>query len=325
MPDTPHCAWRQAGVFSRDQARSAGWTDDALRWAVRRGRLIRLRAGAFQVADLGHLTAYERDRWLHAGPGVGAVLTTPGAQASHGTAAVLRGLPLLTIPAAPCVTVVPWHTGEIGGTHVHRTTSGPLTLPVGAVECTSVARTALDLAREHGVAAGVVALDFALAEGMSDRADVASTLSRLARWPGVRAAREAAAKADPRSESVLESVSRVRLTQFGFPAPDLQVTIANAAARRIGRVDFLWADLGVVGEADGALKYDGSNPDALVDEKRRQELLEETGLIVVRWGWREVLQFDLVAQRLRRAFEKARRRPAEERRWAVLPDPARRL
>ncbi|HEU5033828.1 MAG TPA: DUF559 domain-containing protein, partial [Mycobacteriales bacterium] len=70
------------------------------------------------------------------------------------------------------------------------------------------------------------------------------------------------------------------------------------------RVDFLWD--GVVGEADGAKKYDGSNPGSLLAEKRRQESLEEMGFIVVRWSWDDIVHRpELTAARIRRALARA--------------------
>ena len=56
------------------------------------------------------------------------------------------------------------------------------------------------------------------------------------------------------SQTILESLSRVRLCDAGLPEPRLQVPIYDEDGL-IGYVDMLWEDLGVVGEADGALKY----------------------------------------------------------------------
>jgi hypothetical protein len=42
-------------------------------------------------------------------------------------------------------------------------------------------------------------------------------------------------------------------------------------------------------------------------EKRREDALRDHGLEVVRWVWDELDPFDLVAARIRRAFERERR------------------
>jgi very-short-patch-repair endonuclease len=303
-----------------DRVQPYGWTRSALRWAVDRGELVRLRPAVYREGDLGRLDPFERERWLHAAPAVAAVLSTPGALASHSTGAILHRLPLLFLPGLPCVTVVPWHTGEIRRAHVHRCTGEMFQLPVGAVETATVARTIIDLAREHGVAAGVVPADYALRRGLTNDDLLAATLHHCRRWPGVAAARAAIAAADPRSESPLESRSRLKLAAAGLGTDELQVRIADERRHFIGRVDFFWPEFGVVGEVDGSIKY--ADQGALSEEKWRQERLERTGLIVVRWGAEDLLAFGAVAQRLRRAFDRGSRRAVEDRRWLVLPSPA---
>ncbi len=231
----------------------------------------------------------------------------------------MHNLPLQFVPARPCVSVVPWHTGEIRDVHVHRTTSTlDHIVPVAGLECTSVARTVIDLGREHGRPAGVIAADKALHEGWTTAAQLATTLADCRRWPGLRAARAAVECADGRAESPLESMSRLKLQDNGLPAPDLQTSIGTADGVPIARVDFYWDEFGVVGEADGMGKYDGP-PVRLRTEKIRQEQLEDTGLIVVRWGWSELSTFDGVARRLLRAFARGQHRPVDDRRWSLLP------
>ena len=318
MRELPYHAAEQCGVFTTAQARRAGWTTTALRHAVRSGRLVRLRIGAYQDASLDGLNQFERARWRHAAPAIAAVLTTPGALASHSTSAVARGIPLLFIPMRPCVSVVPWHTGEISRVHVHRCTAAPLTLPAGYVPCTSIERTLIDLAREHGATAGVVSLDYALHEQLTDLSRLYTELDRCVRWPGVRAAREAIRLADARSESPLESRSRLKIPEFGLAAPEPQVSIGNESGGFVGRVDFYWDEFGVVGEVDGAVKYDDEQDRPLHKEKLRQEALENLGLEVVRWGATELRDFDAVAARLRRAFARGAKPGSQDRRWTVL-------
>jgi hypothetical protein len=232
---------------------------------------------------------------------------------------VLRRIPLLFLPPRPCVTVAPWFTGDLARVHVHRCGSRPFSLPVGAVECTRVERTVIDLAREHGVTAGVVALDFALHTELIDLDVVTEDVDRCVRWPGVRTARQAISLSDGRSESVLETRSRLKLAEFGLPVPDLQRRIGNEWGGFVARVDFYWDEFGVVGEADGAMKYDGTDPEPLVAEKKRQSAVEDLDLEVVRWGNADLRNFGEVATRLRRAFARGARRPSSDRRWTLLP------
>jgi len=108
-------------------------------------------------------------------------------------------------------------------------------------------------------------------------------------------------------------VSYAAFLEFGLPLPECQVPIVDDWNDLIGIVDFLWRDHGVIGEADGAMKYRDDLPGAqpretrLLAEKRRQELLERRGFVVVRWDWRDatVDKADLV-RRLEAAMRRSR-------------------
>jgi very-short-patch-repair endonuclease len=90
--------------------------------------------------------------------------------------------------------------------------------------------------------------------------------------------------ADPRRESALESLSFGHMLLAGLPLPALQVRITTP----MGDVypDFLWAAAMVIGEADGMGKY--VSAEDLHREKRRQEILEQMGYVVIRWGWADM-------------------------------------
>ena len=137
--------------------------------------------------------------------------------------------------------------------------------------------------------------------------------SYCVRWPGIRKARRAIEFADHRAESPLESISRVAFAERGLPRPELQVPLP-CPERPVGIVDFYWEEFGVVGEADGLLKYDedSDQPAPLRAEKLRQEALEALGYIVVRWTWDDIWRRPMwVVQRLGNAFQEgARRRTA---------------
>ena len=156
----------------------------------------------------------------------------------------------------------------------------------------------------------MVVADSALRRGVSrEQLDVVAR--DCARWPGVRRARAVIEFADGRAASPLESVSRVVFRDLGLPPPELQVTVARdqwGNPRII--VDFCWPEFGVVGEADGLLKYD-DDPDgrSLRAEKLRQEEIEALGYIVVRWTWDDIWRRpEWVVSRLRKAMADAARR-----------------
>ena len=110
------------------------------------------------------------------------------------------------------------------------------------------------------------------------------------------------------------------MDKWGLPPPVPQVRIGNAWGGFVARVDFYWDEFGVVGEADGALKYDGSTPAALHREKKRQEILEQDlELSVVRWGNDDLNDFGTIAARLQRRFARRAQLPRTGRPWRVLP------
>ena len=110
---------------------------------------------------------------------------------------------------------------------------------------------------------------------------------------------EALALARPGAQTVLETLSRLALIAEGLPEPELQVAFHDDEGL-IGRVDMWWPGLGVIGEADGLLKY-GSGAD-VVREKAREDRLRATGRMVVRWTWREIMTSPgIVARRIRGA------------------------
>jgi hypothetical protein len=124
---------------------------------------------------------------------------------------------------------------------------------------------------------------------------------------------------DGRSESPLESISRLVLAWLGLPKPDLQPVILDQYGRPLGRLDFYWDEFGVAGEADGRSKY--VSRAVLTAEKERQELLEDCGLVFVRWGWDAPTSLPhLLKARVEAGFERglARDRSGFPRLWSVV-------
>jgi hypothetical protein len=126
-----------------------------------------------------------------------------------------------------------------------------------------------------------------------------SLLETLDDWPLMRGSgvvRRALDLARPGAQTILESLSRVRLCRAGLPEPQLQVPMYDAQGL-IGIVDMWWERLGVVGEADGAVKYDDRQ--VLYQEKVREDRIRAKGLRCVRWGWEDMnLRIDWVAEQI---------------------------
>jgi hypothetical protein len=134
------------------------------------------------------------------------------------------------------------------------------------------ARTALDLAREHGRAAGLAGCDAALRLGVT-RQDMEDVLERMWCWPRSRTMRWCVEMADPGSESWLECQARELVLELGIGRPETQLGLTDGSRT-------VWCDLARhrhVFEADGFVKYDEDDPDAaraaVRAEKERQDFI----------------------------------------------------
>jgi predicted transcriptional regulator of viral defense system len=281
MYPIPWQAQHQLGAFTAAQAAEAGWSQAALNRAVRSHRLDRLRRGAYVAAD--HETGHAAARRRLAQQGVAASLCVARGTISHSAAAAVHGLPVLSTPREPCLTVPPGTRVNPSEFHLHRQV-----LPLWQLDhrvdisVTTPARACVDIAREAGLAAGLVTADAALARAMTTRDELSSVCRALRGRAGSPAGRRLVELADGRAESPLESLSRLAMADLRLQ-PDLQVPLYSIQGRFLGRVDFFWQELGVVGEADGREKY---TDDELWKEKVRQDQLADCGLVFARWGWR---------------------------------------
>lgn len=134
---------------------------------------------------------------------------------------------------------------------------------------------------------------------------LSNALRAAAGLDGVSRAHAVIAFLDGRSESVGESLSRIRIEQYGLPSPILQYEVIAGDGRRY-RLDFFWEEYGIVGEFDGVGKYTDRRD--LVAEKFREDALRDLGLEVIRWNWAELDRFDVVVQRFARARDRRFRR-----------------
>src|SRR5438045_2248854 len=102
-----------SGVLSRREALAAGWTDRALAYAVRSGRLIRIRRGVFAAPD-------RRTDPVIAAQAAARMCT--GSVISHRSAALLHDLPVIGGAGLPELTVRPDATGDVATARLHRAT-----------------------------------------------------------------------------------------------------------------------------------------------------------------------------------------------------------
>jgi hypothetical protein len=299
-----------SGPVSGQALVSDGLTRGQLRAALAAGELIVLRRGIFiPRGQWDDGTIEQRRLWAARA----ALLAFPTAFASHGTAAWLHGLPEYRLDRIDRESVPATHITRIGAARhddwlrVHGCdTTLDQVATLRGIATTDLIRTSIELAANRSLATAVVFLDaamrLAVAEQFVDaeirravlRADVCQSLRRrwrlglipYARHRWVTRVRLAVDLADPASESVLESLSRVAIHGAPWPMPRCGVPVVGDDGI-VYWVDMLWEDCRLIGEVDGAVKY--SDPVRLLAEKRRQEALEGRGYRFVRWGWAEVV------------------------------------
>lgn len=297
-------------VLLRSTLRAQGYSDGELAALVAAGGLLRLRRGTYARPDgIERSVEEEHRRLLHA---TLPHLAQDGTVVSHGSAAVLHGLPVWSGAVSRVHITRPRQGGGRTRPTVERHTSPLRRDEITAVDgwdVTTAARTVVDLARTRPLEQGVAAADKALALGLEE-VELLAALGRAHGWPGIGVARRALLLADARAESAGESVSRVRLAELGLAEPELQHEVTGPDGFT-ARLDFAWPQLGVLGEFDGRVKYGrllraGQDPGEVVfAEKLREDMLRDLGWQVVRWIWADLDNFGPVAERLRRAFARA--------------------
>jgi very-short-patch-repair endonuclease len=304
--------------IARADLLARGVTARMLRTRLANGDLVLVRTGVYLRADAW--PANDHDRHVLSTQAELTVHST--AVASHRSAALVHGLPTpgferwedgpvsVTLPRTGKSVRTAWaihHTGPLPAGQVQHDAQGyPLTSP---------ARTAVDLAADLPLPEALVLLDGAarlicasLVTEVRRRDYMNPQLARVARdlleesASTIRAARltPAIRLTDPARESVAESLSAGHMRLAGLTEPRYQAQIRTS----IGLVypDFLWEDLMLIGEVDGAVKYERA--DAYVLEKEREQALRDRGYRIVRWLAKEImLHPEVVMARLARAME----------------------
>lgn len=142
---------------------------------------------------------------------------------------------------------------------------------------TTLARTALDCARELPLREAVAICDAALSRGLD--AGWLAGVAAAASGPGSRALRRVVGASDVRAESPLESC--LRLLAGGLGELVLQVLIGG-----VGRVDMV-LDGWLVLEADGFEFHSGRA--RYRDDRRRANALAEAGYVLLRFSYEDIV------------------------------------
>lgn len=284
---------QQHGVVVRRQLRSLGMSDDDVRARLTSRELRTVRRGVYTTSEHWEGLDDYHGRPLLRALAASRSMLHPHVL-SHDSAALALGLPLLGPPDRLAhITRFEVQGGRTRhGVKHHRAPFDPWMIEEHyGVPCLGPARTAIDIAREHGVRHGVVAIDAARNRGTPMR-DLELVVAGMCCWPHIRWAKEALALSDDGAESPGETLTRLMLLDAGLPVT------SQFGLRRDGRT--AWADLRVrrhLIEFDGRFKYrdrevrwgDTRSPEEIVwDEKLREDFLRSFRVGISRPTWVDV-------------------------------------
>lgn len=219
---------------------------------------------------------------------------------SHHSAAILHRLPLFCFRAEP-LHLTTSHGPRVNSTvrivrHVGQLAEEDV-LQIGPFLCTSLMRTAVDVARVASQEVGLGCVDAAVRKAGRDlqvqRDWLRAALQQVSERAGIRGnalARTILARANGSAESVAESVSRLYLEDLGFDIAT-QVPVRSPTGGWY-RLDFELRGLKAFGEVDGKVKYTDprltkgkSAAQLVIEEKEREDWVRGlTDFRLIRWG-----------------------------------------
>ncbi|HYN57356.1 MAG TPA: type IV toxin-antitoxin system AbiEi family antitoxin domain-containing protein [Motilibacterales bacterium] len=280
--DVPEEARRQDGVFTRSQARAAGWGDRAQRRLIRQGLWVPVAGPVLRHHEV------ERGPWQLAR----AVHLTGGLVVSHATAGLLWQL---AVPAA-------LHgTGHVerrpSQVWVHRIPLAPRdVLKARGLTVTSPERTLRDLLCSLRGDVGVEMLTDAFQRGVLTARDVDTATLRAHGRYGVTMARRLADSCRREPHSVLEWRFHGLCEALG-PGWRFNVDIYDEQGF-VGRVDALHDATGTIIELDSR-RFHGEDRFQL--DRTRDQRLAALGHVVIRLTWDDVERRPMeIVERIRR-------------------------
>lgn len=282
----------QHGLITRRQAIEAGLSPREIDGAVRHGIWAAVRRGVYADPELIAAATTAGARQQLRDRAACLRITVPFVR-SHETAALELGLAVLLPPGQmthvtrPCVgSHLRW------GVKHHLAPYRPDDVTeVNGFQVLGPARTAIDIAREHGSPYGEVAIDRVRWNG-TPLIELENVLDRMPSWPGRRRAIACLAHSDTGAETVPETLMRLLVEEIGLGP--IQTQFGMRDSRREA-----WADLRVgrhLFEFDGRLKYHRPDTtrrlqtpeDVLFEEKRREDWFRGYRLGMSRLTWTDV-------------------------------------
>jgi very-short-patch-repair endonuclease len=148
----------------------------------------------------------------------------------------------------------------------------------------SVERTLADVSGRLTLTEAVVVADRALHLRRTQLARLLEAAEAAKGRLGVAMFRRVIEHAEPKAASHMESRLRMELVLRGLPRPEAQVPIYNKHGEIVGRPDLFYREQRLGIEYDG-----GIHKDRLAEDNRRQNLLLEAGVRLLRFTASNVL------------------------------------
>ena len=277
------------GLITRPQLMDAGVWSAQISHLIRQRRLVVVRRGVYADVELWDSLGSESERHR---------LRTRAATLhmrrdfvlSHDSAAYEHRLEILQ-PPTPHVHVTRYGVTGAWTRHGIKHHLAPFgreqRMHLGDLQVLDLARTAVDIAREHGEPYGEIACDAALRRGVP-RKELEEAVLAMTNWPYVTRTRRAVDFADPGAANLAESLGRLLVAELGIGEVDTQFPLELEDDRVV------WADMRVgrhLFEVDGKVKYTpveaggvATKPltEVIWEEKKRERLIRRQGLGVSR-------------------------------------------
>lgn len=151
---------------------------------------------------------------------------------------------------------------------------------VSGLWVTTPARTAFDIGRRSPLTAGVQRIDSLMNATDVKSVDIEALIERHPGVRGLRQLRETLKFVDGGAESPYESLTRLRVVQAGFPAPQTQIVVVDGYGAFVARLDMGWRELLVGVEFDGAQHW--TDPRQRNHDIARLAELDDLGWIIIR-------------------------------------------
>jgi very-short-patch-repair endonuclease len=174
------------------------------------------------------------------------------------------------------------------------------TAAVAGIPTTDALQTTADLILRVDRYSAVSVLDSALNQKLITPDEFAGIPALVRGRRGAVAARSYVAEANGLAQSPLETRVRLRCVD-GRVRPDvLQHVICDADGYILGIGDMAWLRARIVAEADGKVPH--ALPQAIYQDRHRQNLLANAGWLILRFTWHDTLSPHYIPHMVREAL-----------------------